>query len=1045
MANRQMTPFWHKESFKRFMQEHLPQLLAARLPLAGYQYEPTGDYTCRVAITLATRPGEQELEVEYTELPQPDDEGVFLINGRRRVVVPTAAHSELDVAQINCVGEMLYDLVIERLGQAPPDLPWDAALVRAWLPLDRWIGEFMHTSRYAQELDETNQLSYHTHLRRLIVLNQTALTTPSQFGRVCPLEMPEGPNLGHIFTIALGAAIRDGRLVIDDERPEAGLGLSASLIPCLEHDDPNRLLMGANMQRQWLPYAEPEPALVQSGNEPAAPHFWCGRNLLTAFVPWGGDTFEDGIILSESAARRLSNVDHQVEPGDKLSNRHGSKGVVSRILPDAQMPRLPDGAPVELIFSGILLPGRLNIGQLWEAVLGRLARTEGNPIIAPPFHGPSEQEIRQRLAAAGLPEDGMETLVRGDTGESLAGASTVGWVYWGRTAHLARDKMRAAVDEAAPVQRQGEMEAQVLRQIGAFETIREHFNTRAAGRSKVGAETRSLAERVAAGKVEQAGPPAPGFALLQRRLAAAGINLELEGGRLHFRLAQPGDNALILARPLSHPWLGEHELTAVAPFPAMSTPDWLWPQWSTEPLVAPDGQSTPLPAYTALAEANNRLARLLHSNAPPALIEQATATLETRLHAYCVALLTPADLFFDSHVLFSARAVLAPGPDLAFDQIGLGEEMAWALFGPLVTHELGDAEAVRQRTPQANEQLDALMARAWVIVNCPPSIAPTAMLAFHPVREASRVIRLHPLTCRLLDADFDGDQAALFLPITDAGQQEAETHLSVASHLTRDPRLLEEVVPSREAMWGLAYLSRGEQGRKEIEEIVGGWIDHSIGFVTRVTLSEALQRTLARQGPAETLARVTQLWRRGFEVAQGSGVSLSAFTGAAWQPPPLPATDDPALLRAYAEQAAEQILACPEEQCDFAPYVLGIKSGAIPLGHLRALMHVLGIPRVVQDVYGKPTLVRQGFREGLSLADFQAVIPGARAGLACIAQQWEAAGQPLLSRTAAKSFHVLARARRAEQPGVAFARAAASGEIDPLVDVESRLFVGLPV
>ncbi|RIK36847.1 MAG: hypothetical protein DCC55_26085, partial [Chloroflexi bacterium] len=475
----------------------------------------------------------------------------------------------------------------------------------------------------------------------------------------------------------------------------------------------------------------------------------------------------------------------------------------------------------------------------------------------------------------------------------------------------------------------------------------------------------------------------------------AGINLELEGGRLHFRLAQPGDNALILARPLSHPWLGEHELTAVAPFPAMSTPDWLWPQWSTEPLVAPDGQSTPLPAYTALAEANNRLARLLHSNAPPALIEQATATLETRLHAYCVALL--------------------------------------------------DAEAVRQRTPQANEQLDALMARAWVIVNCPPSIAPTAMLAFHPVREASRVIRLHPLTCRLLDADFDGDQAALFLPITDAGQQEAETHLSVASHLTRDPRLLEEVVPSREAMWGLAYLSRGEQGRKEIEEIVGGWIDHSIGFVTRVTLSEALQRTLARQGPAETLARVTQLWRRGFEVAQGSGVSLSAFTGAAWQPPPLPATDDPALLRAYAEQAAEQILACPEEQCDFAPYVLGIKSGANPLGHLRALMHVLGIPRVVQDVYGKPTLVRQGFREGLSLADFQAVIPGARAGLACIAQQWEAAGQPLLSRTAAKSFHVLARARRAEQPGVAFARAAASGEIDPLVDVESRLFVGLPV
>ncbi|RIK37810.1 MAG: hypothetical protein DCC55_23075, partial [Chloroflexi bacterium] len=196
----------------------------------------------------------------------------------------------------------------------------------------------------------------------------------------------------------------------------------------------------------------------------------------------------------------------------------------------------------------------------------------------------------------------------------------------------------------------------------------------------------------------------------------------MEGGRLHFRLAQPGDNALILARPLSHPWLGEHELTAVAPFPAMSTPDWLWPQWSTEPPVTLNEQSAPMPEYRALAEANARLARLISSNAPPPLVAQAAEQLERHLHAYCAVLLTPADLYFDSSVLFSVWAVLAPGPDLAFDQIGLGEEMAWALFGPLVTHELGDAEAVRQRTPQANEQLDALMARAWVIVNCPPSI-----------------------------------------------------------------------------------------------------------------------------------------------------------------------------------------------------------------------------------------------------------------------------------------------------------------------------------
>lgn len=1044
-TDNQATPFWHKASFDRFFQERLPQLLATRLPLAGYHYASTGDYTCQVAITLATRPGEQELEVEYAELPQPDNDGLFLIDGRRRVVVPTAAHSELDVAEIQCVGELLYDLVAGRLGEAPSDLQWDGALLRAWLPLDRWLDEFMQTSRSAQALDETNWLSRYTHLRRLIVLNQTTLTTPSQSGRVCPFEMPEGPNLGRIFSIALGAAIRDGCLVIEDARSEAGLGLSASLIPCLEHDDPNRLLMGANMQRQWLPYAESEPALVQSGNEPAAPAFWCGRNLLTAFIPWGGDTYEDGIILSESGARRLSNIDHQVEPGDKLSNRHGSKGVVSRILPDEQMPRLPNGAPVELLFSGILLPGRLNIGQLWEAVLGRLARAEGAPVVAPPFHGPAEQVIRQRLATAGLPEDGMETLVHGDTGKPLAAAGTVGWVYWGRTVHLARQKMQVAVDEAAPMQRQGEMEAQVLRQIGAFETIGEHFNTRAAGRDNVAREMVALAGRVAAGTVKQAGPPAPGFALLQRRLAAAGIRLELEGERLHFRLLQPVDNALILARPLPHPWLREHQLAAVAPVPAAPTPGWLWPEWLIEPLVAPHGYTTPPSEYTALADANARLARLISSSAPPALIEQATSTLEARLHTYCAALLTPATLYFDSRVLFSARAVLVPGPELTFDQVALGEEMAWALFGPLLLHEWGNAAAVQQRTPQATERLDALMARTWVIVNRAPSVTPTAMLAFHPVREASRVIRLHPLACRLLDADFDGDQAALFLPITDGGQEEAGALLAVASHLTRDPGLLEAVLPRREAMWGLAQLSRDEKGQREIAEIAGDALNFAGGFLTRGALGEALQKILADVGAEETLARVTQLWRRGFEAVQASGLSLSAFAGATWQPPPPPANDDPELWRVYAEQAAEQLLACPEEQCDFAPYLFGLKSGAIPTSHLRALLYVFGIPRVVHDLHREPVIVRRGFRAGLSLADFQAVIPGARAGLARIAQQWETAGLPPRNSTETKSFHVLARARRVEHPGVVFARAAASGEVDPLVDEESRLFVGLAV
>src|SRR5690349_17942513 len=116
-----ITAFWHKASFENFMQERLPQLLAERLPLAGYHFAAMSTYTCQVTVLLAPNAGQQE--VVYTDLPQPDAQGVFLIDGTERTVVPLAADSELDSTPIQCVGEMLYKLVAERLGEAPPDLP----------------------------------------------------------------------------------------------------------------------------------------------------------------------------------------------------------------------------------------------------------------------------------------------------------------------------------------------------------------------------------------------------------------------------------------------------------------------------------------------------------------------------------------------------------------------------------------------------------------------------------------------------------------------------------------------------------------------------------------------------------------------------------------------------------------------------------------------------------------------------------------------------------------------------------------------------------
>ena len=104
---------WHKASFDRFMKERLPELLASRLPLAAYEYESTGQYTCRIKV--AVNNGNGDMEIEYQDLPQPDSDGIFLIEGIQRVVVPVASGGDLAEAEIASVGEQLYAFVAERL------------------------------------------------------------------------------------------------------------------------------------------------------------------------------------------------------------------------------------------------------------------------------------------------------------------------------------------------------------------------------------------------------------------------------------------------------------------------------------------------------------------------------------------------------------------------------------------------------------------------------------------------------------------------------------------------------------------------------------------------------------------------------------------------------------------------------------------------------------------------------------------------------------------------------------------------------------------
>ena len=1005
MSINNTTP-WHKASYDRFLVDTLPALLAERLPLASYQvsdHDPA-EHTCTLMVGLS-----DGTQVSYPAIPLPDEAGLFYQDGMRRVVIPLASREELDQAEITCVGEQLYAYIQERLGQAANGLPWDAEMLRAWLPLERWVNEFLQA--YGQPLDETNWLSRLTHLRRLLIPGRKKVVTSGQVGCVCPFETPEGPNIGLVFTVAVGAEIRSGRLMVVDDSPEASLGISASMLPFLENNDPNRLLMAANMLRQGIPHQQPEPAWVQTGHEPDAPDFWCGHNLLTAFVSWGPGTSEDGILLSESAARRMHDR-FPVEPGDKLSNRHGSKGVVSFILPDEQMPHLPDGTPVELVYNFPGLRTRMHLGQVREAVMGRIARIEDAPVIVPPFQAPKPEELRQRLVAAGLPESGMERLTQGRDGPALELPSAVGWVYWSRLYHLAKDKQRVTLGEpeSDPYAGQvlGELEFKVLKELGATATMREALTVRAIRQALLSADA--------------PGQPAM-FADLVQRLRLAGIQAGLQDGRLAFQFAAPAGETLKLARPQPHPWLSEHQIDAVGVIPAK------------------DNRGLPGEEFTRLAEANAQLKRMLASQVPERLVREAENRLQAALNAFCSALLPLDILRLRERQQFSGRAVLAPGVGLRYDQIGLPESICWQLFGAQVAAELGDEMPVSAENPRAVQALDAVLARSWLIVNRALTFSSTALLAFHPLRDPGRALRLNPILCRWMNADFDGDQAAFYLPLSAATQREAAELLSVAGQLTHNPALAGTLLPPPEVSWGLAWRSLTAEGRGEIAAIAGV-AEEALGPVlTQAGAAELLKQALERDGAPAMLEMLQRLAEVGYAAVKAAGASLSPFIQMDTVRPPAPEGGDPERWEEYTEELAEKIFSSTAYRDEkIGPQLLDARVRA---WNRSSLVLVAGVRGVATDVNGKPFIVRHNYAEGLTPEEMYACVVGARQGFAQLHVENEKMIQDNKKQAEPAGAGVLARARRARRPGIVFARAAASGEVDRLEDLDSRLVVGI--
>ena len=634
-------------------------------------------------------------------------------------------------------------------------------------PVVAAIKEFFGSSQLSQFMDQTNPLAELTNKRRLSALGPGGLSREragfevrdvhhSHYGRMCPIETPEGPNIGLIGSLSTYGRINEfgfietpyrkvdketgrvtdimeyltadeedkyviaqanapldeeGRfidskvnarhgheiLVVDnvkvdymDVSPKQVVSIATAMIPFLEHDDANRALMGANMQRQAVPLLRTDAPVVGTGMEFKAAYdsgvlaiaendgvvekvtateivvrteigqkdaykltkftrsnqgtcinqkpivykgqvvkkgdiladgpstdqgeLALGRNVLVAFMTWEGYNYEDAILISEKLVKEdyytsihieeyecdardtklgpeeitrdipnvgedvLKDLDEKgiirvgaevrpgdilvgkvtpkgeteltaeerllraifgekarevrdtslrvphgeagkvvdvkiftrengdelapgvnqivrvyiaqkrkISEGDKMAGRHGNKGVISRILPEEDMPYLPDGTPIEIVLNPLGVPSRMNIGQVLETHLGMAAKALGLHMATPVFDGATEGDITHFLEKAGYSETGKFYLRDGRSGEIMDNPVTVGYMYMLKLAHLVDDKIHArstgpySLVTQQPLggkaqfggQRFGEMEVWALEAYGASYTLQE--------------------------------------------------------------------------------------------------------------------------------------------------------------------------------------------------------------------------------------------------------------------------------------------------------------------------------------------------------------------------------------------------------------------------------------------------------------------------------------------------------------------------------------------------------------------------------------------
>jgi DNA-directed RNA polymerase subunit beta len=247
-----------------------------------------------------------------------------------------------------------------------------------------------------------------------------------------------------------------------------------------------------------------------------------------------GDDLPPGVLKIVKAYIAMK---RKVQVGDKMAGRHGNKGVIATVVPEEDMPYMPDGTHVDIVLNPLGVPSRMNVGQVLETHLGWAAKILGFHMATPVFEGANEKEIKELLEEAGLPSSGQVTLYDGKTGEPFQRKVSVGYMYMMKLHHLVEDKIHArsigpySLVTQQPLggkaqfggQRLGEMEVWALEAYGAAHTLQEFLTVKSddvIGRAR-------MYESIVKGDVNLESGVPESFHVLIKELQSLGLDVEL--------------------------------------------------------------------------------------------------------------------------------------------------------------------------------------------------------------------------------------------------------------------------------------------------------------------------------------------------------------------------------------------------------------------------------------------------------------------------------------------------------------------------------------